>query len=171
MTTQQLSLQALSDRALISDQLFRYTKGLDSRDWDLVASVFSDPFHLQAEMLDIDQELSPREYIELAPAQFLPGFDATAHLNTNQLIELDGDQAYIETRMYACHYMNPGNNSQVGALSAPEASIHCNMQMPWEAWLTRQEDGRWLFHRVRMGVATSEGNLGIMEQARARSQG
>ena len=43
----QLSLQTLSDRALISDQLYRYAKGLDTRDWDLVASVFTDPFHLQ----------------------------------------------------------------------------------------------------------------------------
>jgi hypothetical protein len=35
---QHLTLQTLSDRALISDQLYRYAKGLDTRDWDLVAS-------------------------------------------------------------------------------------------------------------------------------------
>ena len=42
---QQLTLQTLSDRALISDQLYRYAKGLDTRDWGLVASVLTDPFH------------------------------------------------------------------------------------------------------------------------------
>ena len=89
---QQLTLQNLSDRALISDQLYRYAKGLDTCDWDLVTSVLTDPFHLTAEMLDIDRTISPQEYIELAPGKFLPGFDGTAHLNTNQLITVDGGQ-------------------------------------------------------------------------------
>ena len=68
---QQLTLQNLSDRALISDQLYRYAKGLDTCDWDLVTSVLTDPFHLTAEMLDIDRTISPQEYIELAPGKFL----------------------------------------------------------------------------------------------------
>ena len=66
---QQLTLQNLSDSALISDQLYRYAKGLDTCDWDLVASVLTDPFHLKAEMLDVDRTISPREYIELAPGK------------------------------------------------------------------------------------------------------
>ena len=164
---QQLSLQTLSDRALISDQLYRYAKGLDTRNWDLVASVLTDPFHLHAEMLHIDCTLSPQEYIEMAPGNFLPGFDATAHLNTNQLITIDGDQAHIETRMYACHYINPQDNTQTDHLSAP-ASIHCNMQMTWKGWLTRQPDGDWLFHKVHMGVAASEGDMSAMQIARSR---
>ena len=48
---QQLTIQNLSDRALISDQLYRYAKGLDTCNWDLVASVLTDPFRLKAEML------------------------------------------------------------------------------------------------------------------------
>ena len=162
-----LSLQTLSDRALISDQLYRYTKGLDTRNWDLVASVLMDPFHLQADMLNIDDRLSPQEYIAMAPKKFLPGFDSTAHLNTNQLISVDGDKAHIETRMYACHYINPQDNTQTDQLSAP-SSTHCNMQMPWEGWLTRQPDGNWLFHKVHMGVAASEGDMSVMQTARSR---
>ena len=50
--TDQLSLQTLIDRATISDQVYRYTKGLDTRDWELIASLFSNPFHLHAQMLD-----------------------------------------------------------------------------------------------------------------------
>ena len=57
---QHLTLQTLSDRALISDQLYRYAKGLDTRDWDLVACVLTDPFQLQAEMLDIDPQENTR---------------------------------------------------------------------------------------------------------------
>ncbi|MDA9191249.1 nuclear transport factor 2 family protein [Luminiphilus sp.] len=164
---QQLTLQTLSDRALISDQLYRYAKGLDTRDWGLIASVLTDPFHLQAEMLDIDCTLSPQEYIELAPAKFLPGFDATTHLNTNQLITIDGHQAHIETRMYACHYINPQDNTLTDHLSAP-ASTHCNMQMHWEGWLNRQPDGSWLFHKFYMGVVASEGDMSAMQTARSR---
>ena len=164
---QQLTIQNLSDRVLISDQLYRYAKGLDTCNWDLVASVLTDPFRLKAEMLDIDRRISPQEYIELAPGKFLPGFDGTAHLNTNQLITVDGDQAHIETRMYACHYINPSDNTQTDQLSVP-ASIHCNMQMFWEGRLTRQPDGNWLFHEIHMGVTASEGNLSAMETARSR---
>ena len=164
---QQLTLQTLSDRALISEQLYRYAKGLDTRDWNLVTSVLTDPFHLHAEMLGIDRSLSPREYIEMAPGKFLPGFDATAHLNTNQLITVHGDQAQIETRMYACHYINPQDNTHTDDLSAP-ASINCNMQMLWKGWLTRQPDGNWLFHKVHMGVAASEGDMSAMQTARSR---
>ena len=164
-----LTLQTLSDRAQISDQLYRYAKGLDTRDWSLVASVLTNPFHLHAEMLEVDCTLSPQEYIEMAPGKFLPGFDATAHLNTNQLITIDGDQAHIETRMYACHYINPDNNTQTEQLSAP-TSTHCNMQMLWEGWLTRQADGNWLFHKIHMGVAASEGNMSVMQTARSRME-
>ena len=164
---QQLTLQTLSDRALISDQLYRYAKGLDTRDWNLVTSVLTDPFHLHAEMLGIDRSLSPREYIEMAPGKFLPGFDATAHLNTNQLITVHGDQAQIETRMYACHYINPQDNTLTDHLSAP-ASTHCNMQMHWEGWLNRQPNGSWLFHKFYMGVVASEGDMSAMQTARSR---
>jgi hypothetical protein len=118
-------------------------------------------------MLDIDCTLSPQEYIELAPAKFLPGFDATTHLNTNQLITIDGHQAHIETRMYACHYINPQDNTLTDHLSAP-ASTHCNMQMHWEGWLNRQPDGSWLFHKFYMGVIASEGDMSAMQTARSR---
>ena len=166
--TDPLSLQTLIDRATISDQVYRYTKGLDTRDWELIASLFSNPFHLHAQMLDVDRMMSLWEYIELGPKKFLPGFDVTAHLNTNQLITVEGNLGYIETRMYACHYINPDETISADQLSAPGAGIHCNMQMPWEAWLARQPDGDWLFHKIRMGVATSEGNSNAMETALSR---
>ena len=69
--------------------------------------------------------------------------------------------------MYACHYINPQDNTHTDHLSAP-ASIHCNMQMLWEGWLTRQPDGSWLFHKVYMGVAASEGDMNVMQTARSR---
>jgi len=168
--TNQLSLQTLIDRATISDQVYRYTKGLDTRDWELVASVFTDPFHLVAEMLDVDRTVTPKEYLALGPQTFLPGFDATAHINTNQLITLDGDHAHIETKMYACHYINKSEAGQAGELSAQDALTHCNMQMHWEGWLTRQSDGNWLFHKFRMGVAASEGDMNAMRASLSRDK-
>ena len=70
--TDQLSLQTLIDRATISDQVYRYTKGLDTRDWELVASVFTDPFHLVAEMLDVDRTVTPKEYLRSGRRRFSP---------------------------------------------------------------------------------------------------
>jgi hypothetical protein len=69
--------------------------------------------------------------------------------------------------MYACHYINPQDNTHTDDLSAP-ASINCNMQMHWEGWLNRQPDGSWLFHKFYMGVVASEGDMSAMQTARSR---
>ncbi len=70
--------------------------------------------------------------------------------------------------MYACHYIK-----STGQFPDPSSCLrrpvsHCNMQMCWEGWLTRQPDGNWLFHRFHMGVAASEGDMSAMQTARSR---
>ena len=94
--TDQLSLQTLIDRATISDQVYRYTKGLDTRDWELVASVFTDPFHLVAEMLDVDRTVKTNEYLARVPQTIRTGFDARADIDKRKLMSSDGEQARKE---------------------------------------------------------------------------
>jgi hypothetical protein len=168
-----ITAQTLIDRAMISDQVYRYMKGLDTRDFDLVMSVLSRPFHMQANQLGIDREMMPEEYVtKLGPKKFLPGFDVTVHISTNHLITVDGDTAHVETKLYACHYIqeeDSGDRRNIGGNRTPGVNIHCNKQMPWEGWLTRQPDGGWLFHKVRMGTFASEGDTTAFDISLQRS--
>lgn len=167
-----MTVQTLLDRAMISDQVYLYMKGLDTRDFDLVMSVLTRPFHMEAGQLGIDRKLMPEEYVlELGPKKFLMGFDVTVHISTNHLITVDGDEAHIETKLYACHYIQEEESGRqnIGGNNTPDVDMHCNKQMPWEGWLTRQPDGGWLFHKIRMGTFSSEGDTRAFDISLKRS--
>ena len=171
-TAPAITAQTLIDRAIISDQVYRYMKGLDTRDFDLVMSVLMRPFHMEARQLGVDRQLMPEEYVlELGPARFLPGFDVTVHISTNHLVTVDGDSAHVETKLYACHYIQEDGDERrnIGGNRTPSVNIHCNKQMPWEGWLTRQSDGNWLFHKIRMGTFASEGDTRAFDISLSRS--
>jgi len=166
------TVQLLLDRALISDQVYKYMKGLDTRDFALVQSVLARPFRMQAMQLGIDRDLLPEEYTAAGPERFLPGFDSTVHISTNHLITVDGNSAHIETKLYACHYIQDEDAAErrdIGGNRTPAVHTHCNKQMPWEGWLTRQPDGGWLFHQIRMGTFASEGDTRAFDISLQRS--
>jgi hypothetical protein len=86
-------LQALIDRQAISDCLLRYTRGVDRVDEDLIRSAFfpdAIDYHPATSAGDIEDFL----------ATWLPrqsGRHLAQHYITNQSIDLDGDQAHVET--------------------------------------------------------------------------
>lgn len=167
------TLQQLLDRAMISDQVHRYMKGLDTCDFPLVMSVLERPFHMQANQLGIDEPILPEDYaMRFGPGKFLPGFDVTVHMSTNHLITLDGDRAHVETKLYACHYVQEEQHDDrrnIGGNQTPSVHMHCNKQMPWDGWLRRQEDGSWLFSKIRMGTFASEGDTRAFDISLQRS--
>ena len=166
-----LSVQDLIDRAKISDQVYRYMKGLDTRDFDLVMSVLMRPFYMEAKQLGIDRALMPEDYVlSLGPKKFLTGFDVTVHISTNHLIEIEGDRGHVETKLYACHYIQESEaRRNIGGNATPAVNMHCNKQMPWEGWLARQADGQWLFDRIKMGTFASEGDTRAFDISLERS--
>ena len=164
-----VTLDTLIGRAEITDVLHTYLNGLDSRNWDQVASLFTRPFHLQAEMLGIDREVQPEEYLALGPQNFLPGFSFTAHLCSNTRINLDELEAHLVTRLLACHHVQPEGVIRTDLLSSSADALYCNMHMTWEAWLVRQEGGGWLIRRMRMGVDAVEGDTAAFDAALTRS--
>ena len=171
MTMNTSTLETLIDKDKINDLLHKYLDGLDTRNWEQVASVFTRPFHLQAVMLDVDRELQPEDYLGLGPQRFLPGFDFTAHLCSNTSITIDGSEAHLKTKLLACHHTEPDDAINSHQLSAPAGSYYCNMHMPWEGWLTRQDDGSWLIRKFRMSVSAVEGDTTAFEIARTRTGG
>ncbi len=90
-----IDVQTLADRLEIHDVLIRYSTALDTRDWKLLWSVFSDDA-----VLDYDEAppASVAEFAERAQ-KGIGDLPATQHTVTNISVELDGDRA--RSRCYA----------------------------------------------------------------------
>ena len=92
-------VQELKDRDEIARLIRTYAHGVDRRDWDLVRSCFSDDAEAQG-----SRSTGP---IEPYLAALRPGvefYPTTMHFMGNQLVELDGDTAHIETYAVAYHW-------------------------------------------------------------------
>jgi hypothetical protein len=100
------SLETLTDRAAISDVVLRYATAVDTRDWALYRSVFTDPLTVDFASWSGDPELTMPvdEWVELV-RKTLSGFDATQHLSSNHVISLTGDGARCVSYMVARHYL------------------------------------------------------------------
>jgi len=89
----------LQDRDEIARLIRTYAHGVDRRDWDLVRSCFSDDAEAQG-----SRSTGP---IEPYLAALRPGvefYPTTMHFMGNQLVELDGDTAQVETYAVAYHW-------------------------------------------------------------------
>jgi ketosteroid isomerase-like protein len=94
----------LAERA-ITKVLFRYTRGVDRLDWDLVRSCF----HPDA-VLVYGNETTPEGFIEGAKVG-LPTYRLTQHAVSNVQIEVAGDIAWSEAYCLARHRI-PGAGGQ-----------------------------------------------------------
>jgi 3-phenylpropionate/cinnamic acid dioxygenase small subunit len=90
-------LQALADRLDITDVLMRYATAMDTRDYVLLRSCFTDDATLEYDLATS----SPAEFVERVTP--LARFEATQHMVTNVRIELDGDHARTTSYAHAMH--------------------------------------------------------------------
>jgi hypothetical protein len=92
-------VRELRDRDEIGRLIRTYAHGVDRRDWSLVRSCFADDAEAQG-----SRSTGP---IEPYLAALRPGvefYPTTMHFMGNQLIELDGDTAHVETYAVAYHW-------------------------------------------------------------------
>ena len=102
---------SLVDRAEISDLLDDYAYGIDTRDFDLVASLFTDDA-----VLDYTSSGGPRaareEVMDWLRAS-LPAVALTQHLLTNRRIRIDGDTATSRTELFNPLLFEGGEGTQL----------------------------------------------------------
>ena len=104
------TLQELLDRRAIDDVLYRYAQALDSRDWDLLRSCFTDD--AVADYLDLGGVNEGLETIVALCRGALDGLDASQHLIGSPLAQVDGDTATATCYLQAQHVFNgaPGGD-------------------------------------------------------------
>jgi hypothetical protein len=109
------NLQLMLDRAEISDVQLRYATGLDTRNWALFRSCFTD--EIEVDFTSVfggePRKVSADRWAESA-RRTLSGLAATQHMITNHVITVDGDQALCVAYVQAQHYLpnDQGDSTQ-----------------------------------------------------------
>lgn len=104
-----MDLQALSDRAALTDLVYRYGVTIDRRDLDGLADCFA--MNAIAEYdggIVLHGRTAIRAFMEAAFREHLGLSNPTSHLMTNTLIDLHGDEAVLTTTAIACLTQDEG---------------------------------------------------------------
>lgn len=142
--TELLTVEALIDRAEISDVVLRYATALDARDWAGYESVFTDPLTVDFSSWSGEPEttLAVAEWVALVRST-LSGFDATHHLSSNHVITLAGNSATCMSYMVARHYLIEDGERLMHSIGGHYTNQliegadgwkirHCTLTVTWE---------------------------------------
>jgi hypothetical protein len=103
-------LEELFTRQEIVDCLHRYTRGIDRHDDELLLSVF----HPDAVVNFGAFQGSPQEFIEWSARLHDEKWSGHTHLIDTNYIDIDGDSAHTETKIYFVHRSSDGERIEFG---------------------------------------------------------
>lgn len=149
-------IQLLLDRADISQVLHSYATAIDTRDWDLLATCFTED--LEADFRDFGgrEVVKGRDvWLEIIKGT-IQGLDATQHLTANHVHQIDGDTATLTAYLQALHRLDT-------ARSDPEYTVG----RYYTCEMVRTNDG-WRMRRNTLKVTWHRGNRDILRQAQRR---
>jgi 3-phenylpropionate/cinnamic acid dioxygenase small subunit len=158
-------LQLLLDRSEIERVIYDYATGLDTKDWTLWRSIFTDEVQVkfrsaaEAAFTGLGQEwvsMTAEEWVEGRRALFT-GLATTQHQMSNPRTTIDGDAATCIMYMQAIHFM-PGRSDVEYTLGGYYVDD-----------LVRTPKG-WKLARVNLNVTWERGDAGMLERGRALGQ-
>lgn len=148
----------MNDKADIQDLILNYAWGIDTRNWALLRSIFADEIEMDFSSFNGTpaSRIAADDWVAACRA-LLPGFDATQHLLTNFMIEVEGDTATAVVYMQAEHFIanSLGDNSHT-------------LGGYYRHKLARDTDG-WKIHATTLTILWSRGNRQVYELAAERA--
>jgi 3-phenylpropionate/cinnamic acid dioxygenase small subunit len=147
----------LEDRQEIEDVLIAYTHSLDRRDWAALEKCFTP--EATTYYGELGGSNDNRDEIVDTCKQALEPIEASQHLVSNLIIEVDGDSAT------AVCYLN-GLHATKGT---PGGDV-CTVFGTYSDRLTRTDEGWRISHR-ELEIGWVEGNLAVMSGATAATKG
>ena len=146
------------DFQAITRKVYEYAYGIDTRDFELYRSIFTDQIAMNFHSYNGQPELSlpADEWVANCRALFL-GLDATQHSMSNPLVEVVGDHARCRMYMQAEHFLVTDQGSNDYAIGGY-----------YDDRLLRTEEG-WKIEAVTLQVNWHRGNRHIMQLALERS--
>lgn len=158
-------LQLLQDRSEIERVVYDYATGLDTKDWELWRSIFTDEVRVrfrpaaEGDFTGLGQDwvtMSADEWVAGRRILF-SGLATTQHQMSNPRIEITGDTATCVMYMQAIHFM-PG-----------EPRVEYTLGGYYVDDLVRTPDG-WKLSRVNLNVTWERGDATMLERARERGR-
>ena len=150
----------LEDRMAIAETMFRFAAGIDTRDWVMYRSVFTEHIDVDYRSWRVESfgPMSADAWV-LRATRLFPGLDASQHTLSNLRYEIAGDVATCHAYVRADHYLvNSSGDSMftIGGVYSDE--------------LVRASSG-WLITAKKLQVLWSQGNKHIMTLAADRAAG
>jgi 3-phenylpropionate/cinnamic acid dioxygenase small subunit len=157
MPIDQNKLQSLLDRAAIAEMQLRYATGVDTRNWRLFRSCFTDEIETDfpSAVDSVPQRMKADDWVEVV-RRTIDGMKTTQHVITNLVITLNGDEATCVAYVQARHHLpnNEGGSDQV------MYGYYTNRFV--------RTVGAWKIRARKLTVTWNEGNMNIFELARRR---
>ena len=134
-----MDTQELSDRAEIAGVLYRYARGVDSKDWALWRTAFTEDAHL--DYSSAQGPVGDRETIGQWLEASFAHIDGAHHYITNIEITVNGDEATATALFY-----NPFRAVWVEKFSTAGGYYHHTLVRTAEGWKSRKlvEENRWI---------------------------
>ena len=144
----------MSDIHAITRKVYEYAYGIDTRNWELYRSIFTDEIHMDFQSWNGNPGSTMQADDWVAGCRRLfDNLDATQHSMTNPLVEVSGDTARCRMYMQAEHFLQNRLGSADFALGGY-----------YDDQLIRTADG-WKITAVTLNVFWSRGNRNIMDLA------
>jgi hypothetical protein len=148
----------LVDRAKITDHVLRYATGIDRHDWTLYRSIFTDQLTVDFSSWSGEPAASMNADAWVAGVRAtLEPFDATQHVLTNFVIEVDGIEASCTCYMAAHHHLVTGDLREMHSIGG------------YYVHHLRRTAAGWLIHQLQLNVTWEIGDRALFEQAALRS--
>ena len=142
----------------ITRRRYEYAQGIDTRDFDLLRSIFTDEitmdFHDYSGLPAVT--VSADSWVENVRA-LMTGLDSTQHVMTNPIVDVEGDAATCRMYMKAEHFLQ---NSQ-GSFDYAIGGYYIDELV--------RLNNRWIIKAVTLKLFWQRGNRNIMNLARKKS--
>ena len=150
-----LEATALENKLAVTETINKFGLSIDLRDWDTFRGLFTDPVGFDYSSIGekAGDALHPDDVVGTA-SKDLGNFQATQHVITNHVIDLDGESAHCRAHVRAVHFL-PNDQG--------EATFE--MGGHYEAKLI-QEAGQWKINEWKFHFLWSTGNEELFDIAR-----
>ncbi len=142
------------ERIAILETAYRYAQGLDTKDWSLYRSIFTD--EIGVDFSDYNgqpgEHISADEWVARLQPLFA-GLDATQHSMTNPMVTFDDSGATCRMYMQAEHFLDANDGETGYAIGG------------YYTFRFIQKAARWYIERVKLTLFWRRGNPDIMVKA------
>lgn len=143
---------ASTDTEEVCRALYLFAQGIDTRDWRLLESIFTDPFDYDytSHRQGAAGLITPVEWVTQRRRRFETML-ATQHTMTNPRVTIDGDTARCRMNVEAWHVADVGGERE-----------WCTIGGEYHDELVRK-DGRWLISYLELERRWTVGNPAVLE--------